>query len=630
MMNQVGAIKTGGNADLAAGGINLLSSESLGADFALLLGQMSQNGSTGVGGALASQSLRDGRTSFASSAMSGSGRSQRKRSGSSIEQSMDALDSASDSRSQRVERGGSGRADGPEKAGRDDSRTERKEASRADRRREEASGEEDAGSVEEARMADDAGEAQAAEADPEAEEASDAQAGAEAVEEAGASEPLDPLSQQPGEAADPQEAVSAAAMAPVQEGAAAGQPAAEGESLGEGASGSGADPQSKAVLSAQSSAEKGGAQLQDGVQVQEEPDAKTMEALSQDPVEAKQVSDRSAAMGELFEEAGVTKVTVTEDAGASQAQSAKEASDTLSSIADSVKAASELFPEQEASDGHSGGSGSEGRSSDGSARQNSGVDGALMVLRQNSQAAEGADGAAAEGGDPAATGKVGSLGDALELLSGGSARGAAAADGTQAAAAASPLGGTSGLSQSRLESHEAMASQSLRDTMLSLSSDVKRNAEKITEAVMAMSSRNLKSLNFELNPEGLGSMQITIDSDQNGDAVKIAISASSSQARGILAQGMDALRDGLLRNGIFAQAELEGGDAGSQPQDGGQGAWQDQGSWQGSGRDGSESAERQWNGGTLFASGSDDGADAASAPAADPAAFQEDGLNLFA
>ena len=49
--------------------------------------------------------------------------------------------------------------------------------------------------------------------------------------------------------------------------------------------------------------------------------------------------------------------------------------------------------------------------------------------------------------------------------------------------------------------------------------------------VMEMSSRNLKSLDLTLNPEGLGKMRIVIDATSAEEISKISISASHSGTR---------------------------------------------------------------------------------------------------
>ena len=615
-MNQVGALNSGANADLAASGINSLSGGSFGADFALLLGQISQDGSSGIGGALAQDAVRSGRTGFANVAS----KTTQRRKDSSKSPVQDLLGS----------RQGGASAKAPQEAA--SKKAQAKPADDAQTRRSGDAQESVDGrsqGAEAAKVQDHAEDAKAAPDDgARAQEAPDPQA----AQGAAAAAPKAPSDATPD--ADAQAAedpaldglidVAGDADPLIEDGASDGNQAARAQ-----ASSSTIDAAQGPLKSLQ------GGEGQEISISSDELKAAADAAASKDPVQASPVSENSAALGELFEDAGVTKVTVSQSQDAVQSQDAQEVADELSSIADSVKAADELFQGQDnqAAQGGEGGQGSGNSAQDG-------VDGALAVLRQGVKGGE--DGAEAEGAADASGSTNALSGRALPGAAPGSGNEAeqdpraTLSQGTQAApsggafAAASGDAGVSPLSQSRIASREALDGQDLRDAMLSLSSDVKRNAEKLTEAVMAMSSRNLKSFKFELNPEGLGSMQIKIDSTDDGDAVRIGISASSSQARGILAQGMDALREGLLRNGIFAQAELEGGDQGSLAQDGssGQGAWQGREGGQGQGQGSEGSLGRS---GTLFAGSGMAGADdEALAPDADKGLSLEDGLSLFA
>ena len=354
-----------------------------------------------------------------------------------------------------------------------------------------------------------------------------------------------------------------------------------------------------------------------------------LSALGPDePEKVQTLSADGQALGELMSDAGVTKVSSTKpqfpDAGAE----ASDISDSLSNIADSIKAASELLPEQDQG----------GENSAGQDQSDQSMKDALMVLRQGSKGSGSADGSAQNaegllaGGDLAegegglkAQDQAGQRAGVAQSLTMAQSEGkvsTAPAESAMYEPSSAVTGGNDTLSASRLNARDSFQTQSLRDTMLSLSSDVKANAEKITQAVMAMSAKNLKSLHIELNPEGLGSMQIDIDSDSKDEAVRIGISASSSQARAILSQGMDALREGLMRNGIFAQAELSSGtDSGTASPDGGNSG---SGQWQGS------ENNRQWrgaDGSAIFASAPEESAD----PAIASSAETDDGaLNLFA
>ncbi|MGN0908045.1 MAG: flagellar hook-length control protein FliK [Succinivibrio sp.] len=571
-MNQVGALDPKANAELAASGINSLASGSFGADFALLLGQISQNGSQGLGGAVSSQQLNAGRTGYAASAAQ-SQQAQRKKTLNS-----DADPSGAIARSDSGDSGRTGRAEGGRRI---------------------RSSHEDGGRAQDPGQRNDAKAAQ---------EMNEGRGTAEALHDAGDQAPEAMAQDAPAGNAQAQDdaggavqdSSGAAAFATLSNGAAAAGLEDPALDLADDAVQGGA-PDGSALPDALENAGKKGAQgarLQGEALLQEPSQGSGAEeasggiggsgmddAIKQDPVQARQVSDRSAALGELFADAGVTRVTVTQTADGQASQDMQEADDALSSIADSVQAAAELFPEQDAGEGGSAdarGSGDEGS-----------LDGALAVLRNGSAAASGEEGGDAQ--DQAEGEGLGGQPGNAQILFGKAAQGAAAQENGAMAAAQSDAGagasgigsamaapssasGTPELSQARVQSRQAMGEQSLRDAMLTLSSDARENAERIAKAVMAMSARNLKSFSFDLNPEGLGKMSIQIDEGSDGDAVRIGISANSPQTRAILADGMDALRQGLVRNGIFAQADLEGGFDGSM----GQGA-QDGGAWQGQG-----------------------------------------------
>ena len=92
--------------------------------------------------------------------------------------------------------------------------------------------------------------------------------------------------------------------------------------------------------------------------------------------------------------------------------------------------------------------------------------------------------------------------------------------------------------------------------LLNMSSDLKENARALAMKVMEMSSRNLKSLDLTLNPEGLGKMRIVIDATSADEISKISISASHSGTRAMLESGIDVLKNLLESNSIFAKTEV--------------------------------------------------------------------------
>ena len=116
-------------------------------------------------------------------------------------------------------------------------------------------------------------------------------------------------------------------------------------------------------------------------------------------------------------------------------------------------------------------------------------------------------------------------------------------------------GAAQGLSDARILSRENRASQ-LRSDMLTLSADVRKNAEEISKAVMTMAARNMKRFTFDLNPNGLGRMEISIDADESDRAVSVTIAAQESATRRLVSQSLDALRLALNGHGVDARASM--------------------------------------------------------------------------
>ena len=92
--------------------------------------------------------------------------------------------------------------------------------------------------------------------------------------------------------------------------------------------------------------------------------------------------------------------------------------------------------------------------------------------------------------------------------------------------------------------------------LLSMSSNLKKNAQALTEKVMQMASKNLKTMDLTLNPHGLGKMKISLDVGSADDVTKISISASSPATKALVEQGMEALRQTLRDNDINAKTEV--------------------------------------------------------------------------
>lgn len=92
--------------------------------------------------------------------------------------------------------------------------------------------------------------------------------------------------------------------------------------------------------------------------------------------------------------------------------------------------------------------------------------------------------------------------------------------------------------------------------LLSMSSNLKQNAQALTEKVMQMASKNLKTMDLTLNPHGLGKMKISLNVGSADDVTKISISASSPATKALVEQGMEALRQTLRDNDINAKTEV--------------------------------------------------------------------------
>lgn len=92
--------------------------------------------------------------------------------------------------------------------------------------------------------------------------------------------------------------------------------------------------------------------------------------------------------------------------------------------------------------------------------------------------------------------------------------------------------------------------------LLSMSSNLKQNAQALTEKVMQMASKTLKTMDLTLNPHGLGKMKISLDVGSADDVTKISISASSPATKALVEQGMEALRQTLRNNDINAKTEV--------------------------------------------------------------------------
>ena len=92
--------------------------------------------------------------------------------------------------------------------------------------------------------------------------------------------------------------------------------------------------------------------------------------------------------------------------------------------------------------------------------------------------------------------------------------------------------------------------------LLTLSKNLKENAEALTEKVMKMASRNLKSMVLDLNPTNLGKMKITLDLTSADEIAKISIGASQAGTRALVESSLDNLKETLKQNFIEAQTDV--------------------------------------------------------------------------
>ncbi len=92
--------------------------------------------------------------------------------------------------------------------------------------------------------------------------------------------------------------------------------------------------------------------------------------------------------------------------------------------------------------------------------------------------------------------------------------------------------------------------------LLTLSKNLKENAEALTEKVIKMASRNLKSMVLDLNPTNLGKMKITLDLTNADEIAKISIGASQAGTRALVESTLDSLKETLKQNFIEAQTDV--------------------------------------------------------------------------
>lgn len=100
------------------------------------------------------------------------------------------------------------------------------------------------------------------------------------------------------------------------------------------------------------------------------------------------------------------------------------------------------------------------------------------------------------------------------------------------------------------------STQSSFSTLL-MSSNLKQNAQQITESVMKMAAKNLKSVNIQLSPEGMGKLKISIDMTKSDEVASVSISASNQATKQLVEQGLTDLKERLMANDIKADPRVE-------------------------------------------------------------------------
>ncbi|WP_406022809.1 flagellar hook-length control protein FliK [Succinivibrio sp.] len=106
------------------------------------------------------------------------------------------------------------------------------------------------------------------------------------------------------------------------------------------------------------------------------------------------------------------------------------------------------------------------------------------------------------------------------------------------------------------KSATTQSTQSSFSTLL-MSSNLKQNAQQITESVMKMAAKNLKSVNIQLSPEGMGKLKISIDMTKSDEVASVSISASNQATKQLVEQGLSDLKERLMANDIKADPKVE-------------------------------------------------------------------------
>lgn len=91
---------------------------------------------------------------------------------------------------------------------------------------------------------------------------------------------------------------------------------------------------------------------------------------------------------------------------------------------------------------------------------------------------------------------------------------------------------------------------------MSLSHNFKQNAEEITNKVMEMAAKNLKTMEIELDPQNLGKMKILFNLDGDNEAVSVAIATSNPATKDLIEQSSGRIKDVLAQNNIAFDSNI--------------------------------------------------------------------------
>ena len=111
-------------------------------------------------------------------------------------------------------------------------------------------------------------------------------------------------------------------------------------------------------------------------------------------------------------------------------------------------------------------------------------------------------------------------------------------------------------SQSSLNGNSQSALTQALHQSLNISQDVDENTQNVTQMVMAMAARNLKSLTIDLNPSSLGQMTISLALSSKGTPLKVSVDAKNLSTKNLISKMLPKLNDSLQERGFGAKVSL--------------------------------------------------------------------------